>query len=108
MYGIEVHEIRENTNRFFLCSSEIPIATEDQLTQQQRSESSLVYLVLSYIFMKGGAVLDNVLWAFFDKIGIYTREQHEHFGDAKKLIMETFVKQMYLKKEKIEVEGCDR
>lgn len=75
-------------------------------TVAQRCELRLLYLILAYIFMKGGAVQEKSLWSFLERLHI-SPERHDFFGDVKKTINETFLKQMYLKREKIVMETGD-
>lgn len=57
--------------------------------------------------MKGGAVQENSLWSFLERLHIKP-ERHDFFGDVKKAVNETFLKQMYLKREKVEIETGDK
>lgn len=80
-------------------------ATKEQLTESQRSDSTLLFIVLSYVYMKGDNVAETVLFEFLQSLGINDTE-HEYFGtDVLKLISERFVKQMYLKREKVVLES---
>lgn len=56
--------------------------------------------------MKSGTVLEANLWAYLARLGIKA-EPHDFFGDVPKLINETFIKQMYLRKQKIDMESGD-
>lgn len=87
-----------------MLTSEITAGSQIELTTIQRQEIRLLLIVLSYIFMKGGRVMEPVLFTFLKKMHI-EEEPHEYFGNFKKSITETFVKQMYLRKEKIEMES---
>lgn len=97
-------EIKERSGKFYLVTSEVSPGSEAELTTSQRQEIRLLFLVLSYIFMKGGRIIEPVLFTFLAKLHI-EEEPHEYFGEFKKLITDTFVKQMYLKKEKVEMEA---
>lgn len=99
-----IHEVKERNGKFYLVTSEFASETELVYTATQREELRLLLIVLSYIFMKGGKVLEPALFGFLKNIGLRD-EHHEYFGNFNKLITETFVKQMYLKKEKIELES---
>lgn len=103
IYGLHINEIKEKTGKFYLVTSELEAGSQIELTDGQRQELRLLFIVLSYIFMKGGRIIEPVLFAFLRKLHI-EEEPHEFFGEFKKSITETFVKQMYLKREKIEME----
>lgn len=104
VYGLQLNEIKEKTGKFYLVTSEYAPSSEVELTVRQREEQRLLFIVLTYIFMKGGKVIEPVLFGFLKKIQVED-EPHEYFGDFKKSITETFVKQLYLRKEKIEMEA---
>lgn len=108
IYGIRVNEMKdERSNKFYLCTSELKIPSILGRTVAQRCELRLLYLILAYIFMKGGAVQEISLWSFLERLQV-TPERHDFFGDVKKAIDETFLKQMYLKRVKIEMETGDK
>ncbi|XP_059609427.1 melanoma-associated antigen B3 [Phlebotomus argentipes] len=71
-------------------------------------EVTLLYLTLTYIFMKGGKVAENTLWRFLGTLNISQEERSDGiFRNANKLLTETFVKQLYLVREKDYEEGGD-
>lgn len=85
-------------------TSEFEAGSQVEWTVRQREDHRLLFIVLSYIFMKGGKVIEPVLFGFLKKLHI-EEEPHDYFGYFKKTITETFVKQLYLKKDKIEMEA---
>lgn len=99
-----IHEIKEKTGKFYLITSEFGCDSADECTGNQREELRLLFIVLSYIFMKGGKTIEPALFGFLRKLQI-EEEEDESFGFYKKKITETFIKQQYLKKEKIEMES---
>lgn len=103
-YGLVVHEIKEKSGKFYLITSEFGCESVDECREKQREELRLLFIVLSYIFMKGDEVLEPVLFGFLRKLEIGD-EPDAHFGWYQKKITETFVKQHYLTKEKIEMES---
>lgn len=103
VYGLQLVEIKEKSGKFYLVTSEFNAASELEFSSKQREELRLLLIVLSYILMKGGKVLESNLFGFLKKLNIED-EPHEYFGMFKKNITEKFVKQMYLKKEKVEIE----
>lgn len=105
VYGLQFNEVKEKTGKYYFVTSEFAPGSEAELTVGQREEQRLLFLVLSYIFMKGGKVIEPVLFGFLKKLHIDEDEPHEYFGYFRKNITETFVKQLYLRKEKIEMEA---
>lgn len=47
----------------------------------------------------------GALFDFLDSINIPDHEPHKYYGDVVKCIKETFPKQQYLKRIKVEIEG---
>lgn len=78
--------------------------SEYDFTAEQRVERQLLAIVLSYIQMKGETVAEPTLFAFLKRLGLQD-EPHEHFGNFKKKINETFTRQLYLKREIMQIEG---
>lgn len=103
---MHLNEIKEKSGKFFLVTSELTPTSVNEFTASQREEYRLLFIVLSYIFMKGGRVTDAVLFGFLKKLNVED-EPHEYFGNFRKLITEKFVKQMYLVREKIEMENTN-
>lgn len=104
MYGLVIHEIKEKTGKFLLVTSEFSSGSEIEYTASDREELRLLLIVLPYIFMKGGKVIEQNLFGFLKKLNV-EEEPHESFGYFKKSITELFIKQLYLRKEKIEMES---
>lgn len=105
LYGLEAHESKDDkVGKIILCYSTVPLCTELEFTKQQRIEMELLFIVLSYIHMKGDTVAEQTLFGFLKRLG-FQDEPHERFGHFKKKITETFVRQMYLKREKVQTEG---
>lgn len=104
VYGLVIHEVKEKTGKFYLITSEFGCESVHECTEGQREELRLLFIVLAYIFMKGGKVIEPALFGFLRKLQI-DEESDDYFGHYKKKITETFIKQHYLKKEKIEMES---
>lgn len=76
------------------------------LPPEKQPETTLLYLLLTYIFMKGNDVPELSVVKFLDSLQINLEdENHPYFGNVKKHITETFVKQLYLTRNKIDEEG---
>lgn len=104
MYDLELQTIKdERNNKFLLCTS-TAAASPIEYTHSQRIEMRLLLLVLAYIFMKGGSVLEHTLFGFLRKINVDNESGASFLGSYKKHITETFVKQLYLKKSQVQME----
>lgn len=104
VYGLNIHEIKEKSGKFYLITSEFSCDSVEECTVGQREELRLLFVVLAYIFMKGGQVIEPALFGFLRKLNI-DEDEDEYFGQYRKKITETFIKQHYLKKEKVEMEA---
>ena len=87
--------------------STVRTANVAELDEEERKELAVLYIVLSYIFMKNGTITDQALYDFLEKLNISMDEENEIFGDVKKMIQDTFVKQQYLNRIKQTVEGLN-
>lgn len=68
IYGFSMHEIRDDkTSKGFICISNISGSSNVELTNEQRRNLKLLYLVLSYIYMKGESVLEGIHQYFLPK-----------------------------------------
>lgn len=105
MYGLDAHEIRnERLGKIILCTSSVSTGSEYEFTKQQRIDLELLFIVLSYIQMKGDTVAETTLFSFLKRLDVCD-EPHERYGYFKKKIAETFTRQLYLKREIIKIEG---
>jgi len=65
---------------------------------------TLLFLTLSYIFMKGEPVNEESVFRYLKKLKIPLEDANEYFNyNVSKTITESFVKQLYLKREKIQL-----
>lgn len=106
VYGYKLVETERN--KTFLLVSKLASGSVLDLSEDFRQKYTLLYLVLGYIFMKNGNVPEQGLYDFLEKLNIPTNgEEHRFFGNAQRLITETFVKQAYLVRSKQVVEGMN-
>lgn len=60
IYGLEVTEIHDKSLKMFIVHSTFDsTVTALQFSKEQRNEVTLLFIVLSYIFMKGGEVQEG-------------------------------------------------
>jgi len=60
----------------------------------------LVMVILTVIFMKGNKIDDEVLFDALRRLGVDVDNNDETFGDVRRLVTTTFVKQGYLEMER--------
>ncbi|TMW52713.1 hypothetical protein DOY81_002236, partial [Sarcophaga bullata] len=107
-YGlILVNVPNTKSGKAYICYSEDTAKTLLLYDEEQQSHLTLLFVILSYLFMRGSDTSnltktnEEELFKFLRSLRIKMDEHHAFFGsNVKKLITETFVKQLYLKREK--------
>ncbi|EDW68178.1 non-structural maintenance of chromosomes element 3 homolog [Drosophila virilis] len=106
-YGIRLVQL-EGTPKRYVCIAEAPVASTYELTAAQRPQFTLLYIILTYIFLRGNHIEEDKLYGMLDMMGANVREEHGYFGEnISKLIEDTFVKQQYLKRERSQLSPYD-
>lgn len=125
VYGLAVYRVLGiKTGQQYLCVSTEPNPSLLGRSSAHTKTLPVLFLVLAYIFMKGGILSDSKIVGFFpvsmfknnikkirllgailsflEKVGIECEDAatSTEFGNVKKLLTDTFVKQMYLTKTK--------
>ncbi|XP_070493642.1 non-structural maintenance of chromosomes element 3 homolog [Chironomus tepperi] len=98
IYGIELSELSETKpTKLYIAYSTFKLPTPSMLNKETAAEMKTLFIVLSYIFMKSGEIQEGNLNNFLEKVHINLEE----FAKTR----EKFVKQMYLKRHKVQIEG---
>ncbi|XP_055610432.1 non-structural maintenance of chromosomes element 3 homolog [Uranotaenia lowii] len=105
VYGYKL--IETERNKTFILVSNIPCGSLLDLNEDYRRKYTLLYMILGYIFMKNGNVPEQGVWDFLGKLNIFENEEHQYFGNVRRLVNETFTKQAYLVRTKQVVEGMN-
>lgn len=105
VYGYKL--IETERNKTFILISTVASGSVLDLNEDFRRKYTLLYLILGYIFMKNGSIPEQGLWDFLAKLNILDDEEHSYFGNVRKLVNETFLKQTYLVRTKQVVEGMN-
>ncbi|KAH8310339.1 hypothetical protein KR044_000842, partial [Drosophila immigrans] len=106
-YGIKVVEL-EGAPKRFICIAEAAVASTSELTASQRQNQTLLYIVLTYIFLRGNRIEDEKLFAMLTMLDIDVHEEHGYFGeDVSQMINETFVSRQYLKRDRSQLSPYD-
>ncbi|XP_073819530.1 necdin, MAGE family member [Musca autumnalis] len=108
-YGILVADVPDTkSGKCFICYNEDAAKCHLLYDEEQLRQLTLLFIVLSYLFMRGSDAPDKNntteedLVNFLDGLRIKFDSCHEYFGpNVKKLLTETFVKQLYLKRDKV-------
>lgn len=106
-YGIKL-TLLEGTPKRYICLAETPMASAYELTALQRPQYTMLYIILTYIFLRGNRIEDDKLFGMLDTLGVNVHEEHGYFGDSiLKMIEDTFVKQLYLRRERSQLSPFD-
>lgn len=102
--SITVEEIDNGKNKYYLLKNILDLPEAQLLinTDKELPQYGLLIIILSLIHMADNSLEEPDLWETLGVMSVVKGEQHPEFGDPEKLINE-FVKQMYLEKNKISV-----
>uniref|UniRef100_A0A1I8MPZ8 Uncharacterized protein n=1 Tax=Musca domestica TaxID=7370 RepID=A0A1I8MPZ8_MUSDO len=108
-YGIVVTDVPDTrSGKAFICYNEDAAKCHLLYDEDQLRQLTLLFIVLSYLFMRGSdapdknSTTEEDLIHFLSGLRITFDSCHEYFGaNVKKLLTETFVKQLYLKRDKV-------
>lgn len=101
-FNFSVCEVEYNKNKYYLLKNNVELPELQLLTRPAHSHSQLALLtiILSMIHMANNALDEKDLWETLKILGIDRSESHVDFGETEKLVNE-FVKQMYIEKQKV-------
>lgn len=107
VYGIRVAVVEDAKSvKQYISYCNFPACSTMVFNEEQTREATLLFLVLSYIFMKGSEIPEHALFDFLETIQIPSTDVHPYFGDVSKTVKDVFTKQQYLKRVKYEIEGA--
>uniref|UniRef100_A0AAG5D9M2 MAGE domain-containing protein n=1 Tax=Anopheles atroparvus TaxID=41427 RepID=A0AAG5D9M2_ANOAO len=104
VYGYELIDAENKNQKSMILCSLLETGSLLELNESYRKKYTLLFIVLGYIFMKGGAIAEGLLWEFLHTVGIEEQGEHSYFGDVKGRY-ESFIKQAYILRTKKSIEG---
>ncbi|XP_074537724.1 necdin-like 2 [Halichoeres trimaculatus] len=96
VFGLKLVEIDTKNHLYILVNKLEAAERESPVTTPPNPKTGLLFVILSVVFMKGGAVRENVIWNTLKKLRVDPGEKHDEFGDVKKVVIDEFVRQRYL------------
>ncbi|XP_037539980.1 necdin-like 2 [Nematolebias whitei] len=97
VFGLKLVEIDPKLHIYILVNNlEVATSRASPVKCPVNPKMSLLFVVLSVIFMKGGIVKENLIWNTLRKLRVDSGQKHEEFGDVKKVVTDEFVRQKYL------------
>ncbi|KAL5289929.1 NDNL2 family protein [Megaselia abdita] len=101
-YGICIYEVSDSKTKQYITVSEF-VGFRKEHAKHRRPQMVILMIILSYIYMKGSSITESSLFVFLRSINIDVEadDENSYFGtNLKKMITDTFVKKLYLKKRK--------
>lgn len=97
VYGlnIELIDSDQNAKKYFV-SNVLPFASLIPSDEETDMKSTILFLVLTHIFMSKNNSTDNSLWNFLNEFDITPRTECKHIGSINTYITQTLVKQNYI------------
>ncbi|XP_053174458.1 LOW QUALITY PROTEIN: necdin-like 2 [Scomber japonicus] len=95
VFGFKIVEI-DTKNHLYVLINKLETSEGAPSINPSPPKTGLLFVILSVVFMKGGAVREVVIWNTLKKLRIDPGEKHREFGDVKKMVTDEFVRQRYL------------
>uniref|UniRef100_A0A667ZCW7 Necdin-like 2 n=1 Tax=Myripristis murdjan TaxID=586833 RepID=A0A667ZCW7_9TELE len=95
VFGLKLVEI-DFKNHVYILINKLETLEGAPVRSPSNPKMGLLFVILSVIFMKGGAVKETLVWNTLKKLRVDPGEKHEEFGDVKRLVTDEFVRQRYL------------
>ncbi|XP_034534279.1 necdin-like 2 [Notolabrus celidotus] len=96
VFGFKLVEIDTKNHLYILVNKLEPTEAPSPIPAPVNPKMGLLFVILSVVFMKGGAVRENLVWNMLKKLRVDQGERHDEFGDVKKVVTDEFVRQRYL------------
>uniref|UniRef100_UPI0037E7BFAB necdin-like 2 n=1 Tax=Semicossyphus pulcher TaxID=241346 RepID=UPI0037E7BFAB len=96
VFGLKLVEIDTKYHLYILVNKLEAAEGDSPINTPANPKMGLLFVILSVVFMKGGAVRENLIWNTLKKLGADPGEKHDEFGDVKKVVTDEFVRQRYL------------
>lgn len=96
VFGLKLVEIDTKNHLYIVINKLEPCEAAAPVSAPSKPKTGLLFIILSLIFMKRGAVKESLIWNTLKKLRVDPGEKHEEFGDVKKLVTDEFVRQRYL------------
>ncbi|XP_012378504.1 non-structural maintenance of chromosomes element 3 homolog [Dasypus novemcinctus] len=102
VFGYRLVKLEPKHNTYVLINTLEPVEGDAEMKgSQDQPTTGLLMIILGLIFMKGNCIKESELWRFLRRLGVYPTKKHLVFGDPKKLITGEFVRQRYLKYQRL-------
>ena len=97
VFGLEMMEVDRSRNIYALIKKLNLRGDEGPSDEGGLPKSSLLMVLLGFIFMKGNRATEEEVWEFLSVLGVYTGRRHWILGKPRRLITKDLVQKKYLK-----------
>ncbi|XP_066436753.1 non-structural maintenance of chromosomes element 3 homolog [Eleutherodactylus coqui] len=101
VFGFQLEEIDTKNHIYILVNTLDRLEGDGMKVDDSTAKLGLLTVILSLIFMKGNSAKEAGIWETLRRLRVDPGERHKDFGDVRKLVTDTFVKQKYLEYIKI-------
>lgn len=101
VFGLHLRLTSLHTMEFSLVKALEPEELDRVALSNRMPMTGLLLMILSLIYVKGRGARESAVWNVLRILGLRPWKKHSTFGDVRKLITEEFVRQNYLKYQRV-------
>ncbi|KAM6202422.1 necdin [Rhynchocyon petersi] len=101
VFGLHLRLTSLRTMEFSLVKALEPEELDRVALSSHMPMTGLLLMILSLIYVKGRSARESAVWNVLRILGLRPWKKHSTFGDVRKLIVEEFVQQNYLKYQRV-------
>ncbi|CAD7676227.1 unnamed protein product [Nyctereutes procyonoides] len=101
VFGLHLRLTSLHTMEFSLVKALEPEELDRVALSNRMPMTGLLLMILSLIYVKGRGARESAVWNVLRILGLRPWKKHSTFGDVRRLITEEFVRQNYLKYQRV-------
>ncbi|XP_037091636.1 non-structural maintenance of chromosomes element 3 homolog isoform X2 [Pollicipes pollicipes] len=113
VFGVSLEALKNKTQLVLVNRLPLPDNRPDvlvdppavALSEAEKQQRGLLVVVLAYIFMNNGPVLEEAMWAYLKALGVEKNDQQGCFGNVVKLLEQDLVRARYLSTKQVKRKG---
>ncbi|XP_048192266.1 melanoma-associated antigen 10-like [Perognathus longimembris pacificus] len=96
VFGIDVKEVEPSSHSYILAIA-LGLTYDGMLSDiQGLPKTGLLIVILAIVFMEGNHAPEAAVWNILCKMGVCVDQDHDVYGDPRKLVMVDFIQEQYL------------